>query len=178
MCLVPVVLNDERAARAQHLVAASEQALAGLQQVAGVVHGLGPTPALFAPLGETLMWLCALDELLTEAGRKAYTDIRDAHHDGCMVLGLQYARNRSLHGDVIALAVGHGGAALGMMQLGNAGLGQAPSYRWRARATLPPMPPRFERPDQQQAYDAHLSGRPILGAVHATFVYLRAEAGL
>jgi hypothetical protein len=175
---VPVVLNDERVGRAQSLGAALEQALGRLQQAAGVVHGLGPTPALFAPLGETLMWVCALDELLTQAGCKPYKDARDAHPEGCMVQGLRYARNRSLHGDVIALGVGHGGAALGMMQLGNAGLGQAPSYRWRARATLPPMPQRFERLDQQHAYDAHLSGRPILAAVHAAFAYLRAEAGL
>ncbi len=157
---------------AAHLVvAALDAAVARVAQITqGPVPGLGPATTLFAPLSETLMWIVALDNEL-RAADPTYEQRRDGDHDGQALPGLRFARNRAVHGLVVA-AYMHGGAVPGMMQLGNAGLGQAPTHRWRASAELQNVPGELSH-----AYDAHVSGRGILEVLNPVIAFLRSESG-
>jgi len=174
---MPVALTPDQSTRATRIVLAFEDARGRLQAAIAPWGGLGPAPALFAHIGETLTWLCALDELLSRVGGQPYEVARDADNDGRAMRGLRFARNQGIHGaDVVALAQFHGGAVPGLMVPGNAAPGQAPSYRWRPRAELPV--PLEARPAQEAAYDAHLAGRELTGAMDATFAYVRLEAAV
>lgn len=135
--------------------------------------GPGPVGRLFGSLGETLTWIIALDEMLEDADVQ-YKARRNADPDGRVLRGLRFARNHAVHGAVVA-ALFHGGAGLGLMQLGNAGLGQGPSYRWRPSAELPPL--AQPQPLLKEVYDLHIGGRALITILNPAVAYLRLEAG-
>lgn len=164
--------NPQAEAVTQALDAATARVNAVLQQDAG----LGPVAALFAPLGEALAWICALDELLGKTGKATYWAQRRHDGGGLLIKGLRYARNQAIHGAAVAVAH-HGGAVLGMMVLGapDAALGAPPSYRWRPSAQLP-----VTDESQQEAkavYDLRLSGRELVATLGAAIAFLKQEAG-
>lgn len=134
----------------------------------------GPASNIFVPLGEALMWVCSLDEMLSSAGGIGYTQTRDADPDGCVIRGLRYARNQQVHGVVVA-TVFHGGAVPGLMVPGRAAPGQPPTYRWISRNQLPP--PGKPQGQLEPAYDQHLDGREVLVTLNAALGYARGEAG-
>jgi hypothetical protein len=53
--------------------------------------GLGAVIRLFAPMGEALAWIVALDDTL-EGADGTYRARRNVHADGCLIRGLRYAR--------------------------------------------------------------------------------------
>jgi len=68
---------------------------------------------LFAPLGELLVWLIALDDLLAAADG-TYRAQCDADSDGIVLPGIRYARNAAVHGELVVSATyATSGAALG-----------------------------------------------------------------
>jgi len=134
------------------------------------IPGLGPVIRLFGPLGEALMWVVALDNHL-RAADPTYEARPDADPHGQALLGLRFARNKTVHGVLVA-AFFYGGAAVGLIQLGNAGLGQAPSCRWRPGGQL-----QAAHDDLREAYDIHVSGRELLSILNPAVAFLRSEAG-
>lgn len=134
----------------------------------------GPATNIFAPLGEALMWLCSLDEMLEAAGGNGYVQARNADAEGCTIRGLRYARNQQVHGVVVA-TVFHGGAVPGRMVPGQAAPGQPPTYRWLPRQQLPP--PGQPQGRLEPAYDQHVAGREVLITLQAALGYARGQAG-
>jgi hypothetical protein len=172
-----IALTPDSTARATRIAEAFDSAIVRVQAATAELAALGPVGALFAPLGESLTWLCALDGLLRDAGGAGYEQARDAHGDGRAIRGVRYVRNQAIHGvEVVAIVEFHGGAVPGLMVLGATALGQPPTYRWRPRVELPPL--SQPRPAQEAAYDAHLSGREIIAVLGSAFGYMRSEAGL
>jgi hypothetical protein len=55
-------------------------------------------PEIWSALGETLTWICALDEVLRKHD-KTYDKRRNATPGGHLIPGLRFIRNHVLHGD-------------------------------------------------------------------------------
>ena len=134
--------------------------------------GLGPVVRLFAPMGEVLAWIVALDDTL-EGADGTYRTRRNIHADGCLIRGLRYVRNQVIHGTVV-VAYFHGGAVPGLMVL-PAVPGQAPSYRWRASAELPAV--TGAQIPLRNIYDAHIANAEVMPILDRAVAYLRLEAG-
>jgi hypothetical protein len=134
--------------------------------------GLGPVARLFAPIGEVLAWIVALDDTL-EGADGTYRARRNGHADGRLIRGLRYARNQVIHGTVVA-AYFHGGAVPGLIVL-PAVLGQAPSYRWRPSADLPVV--TGTQIPLKNVYDAHIANVELMPVLNRAVGYLRLEAG-
>jgi hypothetical protein len=100
--------------RSQRVTDAASEAL---QRVGPQV----PT-APFAPIGETLMWLIALEDLLVAACNHAglnYWQRRNADPHGAVLPGIRYARNAAVHGElVVTITVVNPGAVYGAAAYG------------------------------------------------------------
>ena len=107
--------------------------------------GTGDVEAVFAPLGEVLAWLYALEA--AQSGRP-------------LPPGLKHARNRSLHGDGIVLAQPRfiHGSEPGRMIPGLSMLGFATGWRWTF-AALPEPSPRWRA--HWLDYSEHVAGREV-----------------
>ncbi len=115
---------------------------------------------MFGPIGESLTWLRALDELLKDAD-PTYAARRDGHPEGCVIPGLRWARNLAVHGVTVMEMVGViPGAQPGLMRLGLSQLGSVQSCHWSGRVALPP-PGRPQHPDTERSYDQHVGGKPL-----------------
>jgi len=57
-------------------------------------------PVMWSALGETVIWICALDEVLSQRD-KAYDKRRNATPGGHVIPGLRFIRNHLLHGEPI-----------------------------------------------------------------------------
>jgi hypothetical protein len=134
------------------------------------------TDDIFAPLGETLMWLIAFDEFLKEGDEAAYPGRRRTSPDGRVLQGLRLARHAIAHGvAVLDLALAHRGgvlpATLPMF------LGVAPDCVWVPRARLPPSRPAKDLVEREASYDTDVAGMEILDPLGRGFRFLRSEAG-
>jgi hypothetical protein len=137
--------------------------------------------APFAPIGETLVWLIALEDLLVAACNHAglnYWQHRNADSDGAVLPGIRYARNAAVHGElVVAITVVNPGAVLGAAPLGTFALGQGPSAHWQPRALLKHAPMTTPHLAQQEAsYDSHIAGRSVTPPLKLAFDFLRDAA--
>ena len=65
-------------------------------------------PERFAPLAETLLWVCILNDAFWKEDEAAYKAARDSDCDGRTIEGLRYARHRLVH-DIRVYGM-HGGA--------------------------------------------------------------------
>jgi hypothetical protein len=151
------------------LVDATQRVRQGMQPP---MPGLGPVVRLFAPLGEVLAWIVALDDTL-EGADGTYRARRKIHADVRLIRGLRYARNQVIHGTVV-VAYFHGGAVPGLMVL-PAVPGQAPSYRWRASAELPAV--TGAQIPLRNVYDSDIAKGELMPVLDRAVAYLRLEAG-
>jgi hypothetical protein len=91
---------------------------------------------MFASLGEVLVWLIALEDLVVSVDGQ-YRMKRNADVDGAVLPGIRYARNAVVHGQTVATTVySSGGAVLGAAVLGTFALGEGPSIRWSNRSSI------------------------------------------
>ena len=149
--------------RVDHLRKAAAAAILRLEAV-GVDPG-----AAFGPLGETLTWICAQDELL-EREVPAYASRRNSDSTGKSLRGLRFARNHVIHGvNVSTVARLDGGAVLGLATLPIV-LGAPPSLRWMSASDLPAL--SQPRPTQERAYEVLLQGKIILPTVREAQAFL------
>jgi hypothetical protein len=128
--------------------------------------------AIFEALGECLMWVVALDDLLED--RVGYESLHnsDRQRQGQFLRGLRYARNAIVHGDaVVDLAdiadVPYPPGLLVHNRPGPRIFGPPTLVQWTFQQTLPA--PTRPAPDLEAAYAAHVASRevsiPIVGAV-------------
>jgi len=80
--------------RANRVGRAAADALARLESVPASIDDA------FGPLGETLMWLCAADEMF-QRDVPSYAGNRDLDPIGRSLRGLRYARNQTVHGTTV-----------------------------------------------------------------------------
>ena len=125
--------------------------------------------AAFGPLGETLTWICAQDELLKREV-PAYGSRRNSDSAGKSLQGLRFARNHVIHGvNVSTVARLDGGAVLGLATLPIV-LGHPPSLRWMPASDLPALSKPC--PAQERAYEIMLQGKTILPTVREAQAFL------
>jgi hypothetical protein len=92
--------------------------------------------------------------------------------------GLQLARNAVVHGDMVtATTYAKPGAVLGAAPLGTFALGEGPSTRWLARASIAHTPrPSKYLSAQEQSYDVHVAARDVLSPLSLGLAFLRDAA--
>jgi hypothetical protein len=130
----------------------------------------------FASLGEVLMWLIALEDLVVSVDGQYWTK-RNADVDGAVLPGIRYARNAVVHGQSVTTTVHtHGGAMLGAAMLGTFALGEGPSTRWSNRSSIG-FTPSKDVPQQEQSYDSQIAGQPVLPPLERALAFLRFAAG-
>jgi hypothetical protein len=139
-----------------------------------------PVEDIFQPLGETLMWIVALEDLvISHCG--GYVQQRDADADGTILPGIRYARNAMVHGELVVSTVfASGGAMLGAAMLGTFALGEGPSVRWNARSSIgfTPRSANSRRVIQQErSYDNEMVGRDVVPLLSAALNFLQHAAG-
>jgi hypothetical protein len=132
----------------------------------------------FAAMGETLMWLIALEDVVVSVDGQYWTK-RSADIDGAALPGIRYARNAVVHGEAVTATVElAGGAMLGVAQLGAFAFGEDPSNRCRDRASIGFTPkPKPWVPQQEECYDAEIDGRDVLPPLQSALMFLRNAAG-
>jgi hypothetical protein len=132
----------------------------------------------FGPLGETLVWLVAIDDLLASC-EGTYRARRDADPDGAALPGIRYARNAVVHGEMVSSTTyAKPGAVLGAAALGTFALGEGPSTRWLDRASIAHTPKSTKHlAPQEQSYDSHLAGRDVHEPVRAAAAFLTDAVG-
>lgn len=132
----------------------------------------------FGSVGEVLMWLIALEDLVVSVDNQ-YWPKRDADPDGAVLPGIRYARNAVVHGETVTATVDErSGAVLGAAQLGMFSLGEAPSNRWKDRASIgftPTLTPYVLQ--QEQSYDRLLVGQDVSLLLEHALTFLRDAAG-
>jgi len=166
---------------ANRLVRACDDANGRLQAAVGTLLGAATsgdaTDLVFAPLGETLMWIAARDELLWHMD--GYKQRRDADHNGAVLLGLRLARNAVVHGAVLFQVVRVDG--VGMYPFGQCAFGRlafsADLRRcvWVPRTSFLAGPRTESRPKQEVNYDAHVAGRELLSSLGQATTFLASE---
>ena len=128
--------------------------------------------AIFEALGECLMWVIALDDLLED--RVGYMNLRnsDRQRQGQFLPGLRYARNAIAHGDAVGdLAditdVPYPPGPLVHNRPGTRIFGPPTLVQWTFQQTL--LAPTKQAPDLEATHAAHVASRevstPIVGAV-------------
>ena len=158
--LLAMSVNRQRLA---HLRKAAAAAILRLEAVE-----LDPEAA-FGPLGESLTWICAQDELLE---REVPTDSshRSSDSTGKSLLGLRFARNHLIHGvNVSTVAQFDGGAVLARAILPIV-LGAPPCLRWIPASDLPSL--SKPQPTQERAYELLLQGKAILPTLREAQAFL------
>lgn len=164
----PVIPSGHAAiVRAHRLTGAAGAALARVT----------PTADLFASVGETLMWLVALEDLLVSADGQ-YWAKRSGDADGAVLPGIRYARNAVVHGETVVTTINvSGGAMLGAAMLPFM-LGAGPSTTWSARASIGFTPdPHPYVAGQEQSYDGEVAGQDVHAPLERALAFLRDAAG-
>ena len=175
--MIPAVIaeGDAPFARSQRL--ANAAALASQRVASDLTRGIPVLPSL----GETLMWIVALEDLLKVASSE-YALKRDADSDGAVLPGIRYARNAIVHGELVISTVHtHGGAMLGAAMLGAFALGEAPSVRWSSRAAIgfkPRSATSAGVQQQEQSYDQELAGASVCTPLSRALAFVSAAAGV
>jgi hypothetical protein len=120
---------------------AAEHAMARLERVCRhvidtVVGNQDATDAVHAPLGETIMWLSALDEIVADHMGKTYERRRNTDPEGLAAWGLKVVRNSVAHGGLpVQVAASGAGAMLGRAVLPFQ-LGVGATRRWLPSSVL------------------------------------------
>jgi hypothetical protein len=131
---------------ANRLTAACVAALSRLE----AAEAEGIAPDIFNELGETLFWMCALDEVWDRPSAP-------------LLLGLRWARNRVTHGALVAApAEWQYGTDLGRWVLGKGHLGMQSGYNWLLRVDVAKGPRDHVTPKLESAYDQEVAGRPVV----------------
>ena len=116
----------------------------------------------FAGMGETLWWICALDDILKRAGNEEYLRARRDNFVDGPIKGLRHARNRFAHdGRVLDYLAVHEVA-------GDGGLGQHTEWKW---LPLPPAPEEGRHGEAE--YRESLEGKPINPTLQFVCNFLR-----
>ena len=121
-------------------------------------------------VAETAMWLCTIDEIHA-AANDGYTVVRNADPDGCVVQGLRWARNHSVHAIVDATEWSFTpGVPLDRFVLGESVL-EGWAVRWAAaaevvRRTEAVTDPRTDL-RRRLIYEQHLAGHDVRDALDA-----------
>jgi hypothetical protein len=139
---------------------------------------------LFSSLGEVLMWLIALEDLLVGADGE-YRSKRDADPDGAVLPGIRYARNAVVHGaEVTSTVYSSGGSMFGAAVFGAAYFGEGPSTGWSGRSSIGYTPPKPRSPQQgalvrqqEQSYDDEIAGQAVTPPLDRALAFLRTAAG-
>lgn len=138
------------------LAAACESALQRLE----AAESVGIAPDVYAPLGETLFWLCALAE-------------STGHSNDAPIKGLRWARHRVTHGALVAAPVDwQYGSELGRLVLGRSRLGTRSHYRWLPRSSVPTGPGYRQQPQLEQAYDQYIDGGEVVAILRSALAGL------
>jgi hypothetical protein len=155
-----MTVNVERVAR---VLGAADEALHRLADI-DRAH-LAPA---FGPLGESLTWLCAADELFARE-LASYEALRDKNDAGRTLPGLRFARNHAVHGtDVASVADRVQGSDLpGTLPMVP---GVASHLIWAGLSDLPALP--APRPRQERTYSELLAGRPVRTSLETVLNFL------
>jgi hypothetical protein len=162
------------AQRAARLYDAAESAVNRLRAMP-----LSTVAPSFAPLGESLVWMIALDDLLKKHGSQAsrYQARRDKDPKGDVLLGVRRARNLVVHGlEVVDIASQVRGSELGRWPLGTGALGVGTHIRWAMASSLPPATKYDVRTDP--VYRRLMEGRPVAPTLTNALDFLRREAAV
>jgi len=169
---------------ATRVTSAVEQAMLRLEPIYRAVIDTfagtgGVTETVHAPLGEVVMWLASLDEIVGNHrkanGAAGYLAQRNADPQGRAVFGLKVVRNSIAHGGLPVEFVGaSGGTVLGWWVLGTAALGSGPSCTWLPSSVLSA---NAQRHAARPAYDSDVAGRDLLDPLQRALSFLRNEAG-
>jgi len=148
-----------------------------MTRLAAIPAGVDP-PGLFAPAGEAILWIAALDDLLRRSD-PTYEVRRAVDPGGALLPGIRYARNALTHGNTVAaVAFLRPGSQPGMMVLGVSQLGTLSRFEWMECSHIGHTP-RKTRTSASEArcFDHHLAGNGLIGSLTSAFDFLRREAG-
>jgi len=161
--------------RARRLTNAASGALARVAVEEARITAAGEE--MFAAVGETLIWLVALEDVVAVGGQYWTKLGADVH--GAAMPGIRYARNAVVHGDTVTRTVdSSGGAVLGAAVLGSFTLGAGPSTRWTDRASIGfTGKPSQYLAQQERSYDAELAGKDVSVPLAFALAFLRDAAG-
>lgn len=121
---------------------------------------------VFAPLGEVLFWLVALDDVYERTGdrdqKMVYKQRRDDHQAGDLLRGMRYVRNHVAH---------HPDAwDLARVQDNYAKRYYNSYANWTWKELPPETDPRAQ--EKREAYDSHLLGTIVLDSVYDVLDFL------
>lgn len=119
---------------------------------------------VFVGYVETVVWACALDDLLRKMEPGSYAERRDADPGGRVLRGLRWARNQGVH-QLIALHRNADGATFPMTFPVRFDFNPI----WHQRTIAPKA-----RPDErsERAYDAEVAGKPVAWTLTAAQGFL------
>jgi hypothetical protein len=161
-----------RQLRATNVLAAASEAIGRVPLLGPTIVGIGWSAAL----GESLVWLAALDDLLSWSS--AFRSDRTTDPAGQTLRGLRYVRNLAVHGeDVVGVTLSYPGAELGRLTLGVSRLGSTSTFTWLSRDDLP-APRQKQAADVPPAYDAHVAGRDVLSTLGTALLFVRRQIAL
>jgi hypothetical protein len=155
-----MTVNIERVARV--LEAAKE----ALHRLGGIYRA--DLASAFGPLGESLTWLCAADELFSRE-LASYGTLRDNDDAGRTLPGLRFARNHAVHGTDVASVAGRVEGSDLPARLPFV-LGVRSHLIWAGVSDLPALP--RPRVGQQRIYSELLDGRPLQTSLEAALTFL------
>jgi hypothetical protein len=127
-----------------------------------------PPEEVFVPLVEALWWTVSVDDGFEELAKKlngyrpnlgVYKNARDTDRSGQVLRGLRYIRDRCGHQRALAFEW-RGPSVVSTLPMPLAAV-----LCWHQLQELPPPDPKYARPELQAEYQAHLAGRPAVGAL-------------
>lgn len=119
----------------------------------------------FAALAESVWWVAALNEQLTNAYPDGeYAAERDKHPSGGTVVGLQWVRDRLTH--QLPVTISYEREPFLPLRLP---MRLSRMFIWRPETEITPGPPHLDRPRKRQQYTMHVAehsgGVPVARAI-------------
>jgi hypothetical protein len=171
---VRAVLPPNKLERAGRISAACLEAIERLEAIPVSVAA----PGLFGAVGEAVMWLAALDDLLRHSDAQ-YELRRSLDPGGALLPGIRFARNVLTHGHAVAgVTALRPGSELGMLMLGVSQLGTVSRVSWVERSQIPHIVRKARTSvSEEQSYEQSLAGRDPVPTLQAALQFVRNEAG-
>jgi hypothetical protein len=122
---------------------------------------VGDLQGWYSALGESLFWLCALDEGYSQRYGLKYRSFRNDGRYAREIFALRWARNRAAHGLAILLFDPRTGTP---PSVGGPGL-NLEQLKWRPTSKIPKPPKRFADKESykqgERDYDECLAGKEV-----------------
>jgi hypothetical protein len=141
---------------------------------------------MWLPLGETLTWICALDELLRD-NDKTYEKRRDNDRGGRLIPGLRFIRNHILHGETTVFLSRQRTLSSSLESFSEMFMPRALAWAIRSQYTLyyhmtwidADLLPKTDRPSrlQETTYRNYLANGWVVLSLSTVFQFLHTELG-